>query len=100
MAGRLGVGVRLLSPVVGVGNHAIPIEHSTDVLLRPVSIGELAVDEAACCSIQRPSVFPVVASSQQGQQGPRCVDHMGAIFWQLMVLLHKPANQTVAQGAR
>ena len=63
------------------------------MLLRPVSIGELAVNEAACCSIQRPSVILVVASSQQGQQGPGCIDHMGAVFRQLMVLLHHPANQ-------
>ena len=53
-------------PVVGIGDHAVPVEDSADVLLRPVPIGELAVDEAASSSIQGPGVSLMVPRGQQG----------------------------------
>lgn len=65
------------SPVVGIGDHTVPVEDTTDMLLRPITTGQLTVHEAACSSIQRMPVLLLVASSQEGQQGPGCVHYMG-----------------------
>lgn len=56
----------LLAPVVGVGDHAVAVEHPTDVLLRPVPVGQLAVHQETDAGIYGLSVLLVVPCCYEG----------------------------------
>ena len=77
--GRMRIGPVLTqrSPVVGVRDHAVAVEHAADVLLRPVARGQLPLQQVACASVQRARVLAVVPRLHDGQHGPRGVDHVG-----------------------
>lgn len=66
-------------PVVGVRDHAVAVEHSTDVLLWPVAIGQLAVHQEAHASLNWLPALLVVACCYECAHSPACVDHMRSI---------------------
>lgn len=71
------------TPVVGVCDHAVPVEHSGDVLLQPVARRQLLPQQAAHSVLDLLGVPVVVPSGDQCQDGPGCVHHLGLLPLQL-----------------
>lgn len=84
------------APVVGVGDHAVAVEHARDVLLGPVPRGQLRPQQAQRSSMQRLSVQRVLPGCQQRQHGPGCVHDMaGPLQLRIHLSAWQPVNPAV-----
>lgn len=68
--------MRIESPVVGVGDHAISIENPADGLLWPVARGQLGGQQALGRTVQRLGITSMLICCHQGKHCPGCVDDL------------------------
>lgn len=64
------------APVVGIGDHAVAVEHARDVLLGPVPSRQLGLEQVQGSSAEGLGVQGMLPCQHQRQHGPGGVDHM------------------------
>lgn len=64
--------------IVRVRDHAVPVEHSTDVLLWPVSTFQLHPHQVSCSFVQRHWILLVLPGCQECKHRPPSVDDLRA----------------------
>ena len=74
-------------PVICVGDHAVSVEDTTDVLLWPVSTGSLLLQQKLRSAVQRLCISQVIFRSNEAHHCPRRIHNM-RLSIQLTVYLH------------